>query len=230
MTRVLGVDLALTHGALVLLDDGELARWWTYSDRVSVCIFPADRATHTRVQLHDDVASRGVRRLLALRGLLSRVLDEAAPHVVVTEDYAHGSGQGAHQIGELGGVWRTLLWEHPSHVLQRFWSPKSVKLFGAGNGNADKLAVRTAVNETLRRRAGASPFLDYNKDSGGDLCDAYTLASMGWTELRLKWGHLTAQSLQDHERRALFPKKGPGVIDLQWLRREDEDVQTDHTE
>ena len=86
-----------------------------------------------------------------LQFIFRELLCELRPDTIVIEDYSFSSPQGAHQVGEVGGVLR--LEARSSLPFQsdklHFVSPKSLKKFAIGNGNATKSEVVAA----LHRRA-----------------------------------------------------------------------------
>jgi Holliday junction resolvasome RuvABC endonuclease subunit len=118
------------------------------------------------------------------------------PDYVGVEDYAVGAEQGAHYIGELGGIARHILWA--AGIPFRLHDPSSVKMFGAHDGTAPKEEMELHVIE----RWGAD-FGRYNsgKDtkSSEDLADAFVIAMMVWTEYRIKKGFVELSTLHEKE-------------------------------
>lgn len=108
----------------------------------------------------------GLQRLSYLRDHVEEILDNYQPHVVMLENYAHGKGNRAHQIGEWGGVLRMLLRDMGRPVV--LVSPAALKTFATGNHQADKEAVVAAMSEAAGRQ--------FHK--GGDEADAYALCAM----------------------------------------------------
>lgn len=111
--RVMGIDPSLTSSAWACRKDGELRRG---------IIDPRD--------------ARGPRRLLYARDQLAAILDEFQPTHIVYEDYAMGKAKGGQgrifDIGELGGVFKTLIYERGITML--LVSPTSLKKFVMGKG------------------------------------------------------------------------------------------------
>lgn len=88
--------------------------------------------------------------------------------LVVLEGYAHGKGNQAHQMGELGGVMRLAL--HHCRVEVLVVPPAVVKKYATGKGNANKDLVRDAARDRLGPLApGIS----------SDECDALWLRQIG---------------------------------------------------
>ena len=65
--------------------------------------------------------------------------------LVVIEDYAYSAAQGSHQLGELGGVIRTVF----AHVPILLVNGQKVKKFATGNGGCKKPAVTAAGRKYL---------------------------------------------------------------------------------
>lgn len=89
---------------------------------------------------HGTIATkdaRGARRLLYARDQLAALLDEHKPTHVAYEDYAMGKARGGQgrifDIGELGGVYKTLIYERGINLI--LIAPTSLKRFVTGKGN-----------------------------------------------------------------------------------------------
>lgn len=67
--------------------------------------------------------------------------------LVVLEGYAYGRNNQAHQLGELGGVIRTMLWN--LHVPYVVVPPATLKKYATGKGNAGKEEVLAAAIRRL---------------------------------------------------------------------------------
>lgn len=104
---------------------------------------------------------RDGRRLVYLRDGLRRVLDDAEPEIALLEGYAMAKGQGAHQLGEIGGVIRTELTDReiPYVVVP----PKRLKKYFTGDGNAGK--DRMLINAQLRVGAAVPVACDDEADA-----------------------------------------------------------------
>jgi Holliday junction resolvasome RuvABC endonuclease subunit len=97
-------------------------------------------------------ALRGAHRLFYIRLQLAKVVQLVAPTLTVLEDYAMGAGgrnnNNVFNIGELGGVVKTYLWENGMDVLSV--APTQMKSVIALNGRADK----TDISRALAQRFG----------------------------------------------------------------------------
>lgn len=126
----------------------------------------------------------GVKRLSWLRDQVEEILESYQPHVVMLENYAHGKGNRAHQIGEWGGVLRLLLQDMGRPVV--LVAPKSLKVFATGNGSADKPAVVAAMSKVAGRQ--------FRKE--GDEADAFALCAMPFALIGAPWFPVTDAQLE----------------------------------
>lgn len=122
--NVLGLDLSLTSS-------GFCYRSWH------------DMEIHTGIV--KPAAYRTVARLLYIQDSIEMLVDrESITHVAI-EGYSMGKFQmqRAHSTGELGGVIKLMFWRRKIPIL--LVSPKSLKKFATGNGNATKPQVQGFV-------------------------------------------------------------------------------------
>lgn len=106
----------------------------------------------------------GVDRLIYIRDYIKQVSQGA--DLIVIEGYAFARANQAHQIGELGGVLRTMFHEMGLKVLEV--APAAVKKFATGKGNATKEQVAVGV------------FKRWSKEFGtNDEADAFVLMKIG---------------------------------------------------
>lgn len=200
---VQGWDISLNHGAVVQLRDGVLDNFWYWTDQAG----SADRgkANGFRIPINAkaDRHQKAMERLAWIEKWLDKnILVPTQPHFVGVEDYALRADQGAHQLGEVGGVARILLWFRGVHF--RLHDPISVKMFATHDGTAQKDSIEAAVAE----RWGWT-FDDFNQPAPArgkqnrrtseDLADAYAIAQLVWTEIRLRSGHLRLDELHAKE-------------------------------
>jgi Holliday junction resolvasome RuvABC endonuclease subunit len=208
MISTLGIDLALNHSAFVELIDGELGRFWYVTDRLES--FKKGKKQGRSVLLKVPTKDKDTSELWRLswwRGFLPAFIETVHPNYIGLEDYAFAAKGRVYQIGELGGLARLGLWD--SGVKFRLYDPDSVKMFVAHDGHADKQMVRTAV----KGRWGID-FDQYDYTSkpnkkfpegtritqtSEDLCDAYAVARLVWTEILLRDGTLTMKELHEKE-------------------------------
>jgi len=95
---------------------------------------------------------KGAARLHDLRTQVDRLLLDGGGHfwrvgLVAIEGYAYGRANQAHQLGELGGVIRHLMWIYAMPVVEV--SPGQVKRYACGKGNAKKNEVLAAAIRRL---------------------------------------------------------------------------------
>lgn len=98
----------------------------------------------------------GPARLAYARDRLREIVRQCQPELVVYEDYALSAPGKVFHIGELGGVYRTLLWEEGINVL--LIGPTELKLMVAGHGHAPKNAkeaAKKAAQLNKKRKPGA---------------------------------------------------------------------------
>lgn len=113
-----------------------------------------------------DTKLKGVERLVAIEERLKHFVNHFNPDLVLLEGYAYAAKNQAHQIGELGGVIRTMLHKHNINWIEV--APPQVKKFATGKGNAQKDLVMLNVY----KKWGAE-FVS------NDEADAYVLAKIG---------------------------------------------------
>lgn len=137
------------------------------------CLRGQDEPVQTRV--FESAAVKGlsarIGRYQRLVSEIRELIDAAGPAMVLLEGYSYASPNGAHQLGELGGLLRLNLvrWQQSQHGRQLIEvSPSTLKQFAAGKGNCKKIEVVTA----LTKRYG----VEFRSD---DLYDAYGLARLG---------------------------------------------------
>lgn len=200
-----GLDVSPTHSGLVVLDEaGRLLRFYFIGKTQKECKLPKNASgeglcypSELTGSKMPDAGQRSVYRLGWMRSwfgdVMSRVLKDHDPIHLAIEDYAFGAGQGAHQIGEVGGMIRLhLLYE--TSVCFRLHDPKTVKLYMTGRGDADKSVVRDAVRE-----ATGVDFESYgiSTKTAEDLYDSYALALLVRDEVLLRAGKITLRDLPE---------------------------------
>lgn len=207
MTKVIGLDLALNHGAAVELTDGKPTWWKFYTDMAGCAERGKDLAT--RLAIPGSVKDKQQRQMLRLaqveHWIDKEVLVPRAPDYVGIEDYALDVNHGSHYMGEVGGVARILVWFRG--IPLRLHDPISVKMWATTDGTAQKDAIERAVAE----RFPGLPWDGYNmpkppkakrqnRQTSEDLADAASVAELVWTEVRLREGEITTGDL-DHKKR-----------------------------
>jgi Holliday junction resolvasome RuvABC endonuclease subunit len=148
MTVCLGIDLSNTATGLVVTQD----------------VVKAPSLLHE--QLIKPKKLKGHERQAHIGGEIIEVLNKFRPHTVVIENYGFRFRSSTIPTVELGGLIRYLLHQYEYHYYLP--SPKEVKQFATGNGNADKDAMVSSV------------FLNWNYETKShDLADAFALSCMG---------------------------------------------------
>lgn len=113
-TRVLGIDPSLTCTGWAIRVDGKVISGHIATDKL-----------------------RGPRRLAYIRDQIAEVIEKYQPEKVAYEDYAMGKAKGGNgrifDIGELGGLLKTLIWEQGIPVVMV--APTCLKRFLTGKGN-----------------------------------------------------------------------------------------------
>lgn len=233
MVRVLGGDISLNHGAYVLLDDGELADCWYYTD-IAGAAARSRRGHRLVLPKTDDVQTKNMARLAWLEAFFAGVvLARAHPDYVGFEDYAldggsaHG-GHGAHAKGEIGGIAKIHCW-HRGYSL-RLHDPLTLKMWTAHNGRADKPMMEAAVrdrwgvdfstfNPPVQARKGKQS--KENRQTSEDLADAFAVAKLVWLEVQLRSGHVQMSELPEKEIRVFnrVTKSYPvNVLARDWIK------------
>jgi len=126
--------------------------------------------------------------------------------LVVIEGYSYGSGNQAHQLGELGGVVRLSLWATRQTRLYRppfvEVPPAVLKKYATGRGNAGKEEMLVAA---VRR-------LGY-EGSNNNEADALWLLSAGLDAYRASWAKLPEAQVE-----ALAKLDWPPLGGCRWVR------------
>lgn len=230
MSKVLGADLSLNHGAIIELTEGKLSNFWYYTDFAGSA---GKSKRGYRVPSFSHIKDRQIKQMQRLAWvenfLDKKVFVPSQPDYVGIEDYALGAEHGAHYQGEIGGVARLLCWFRGYKL--RLHDPVTLKMFVAHNGTADKDKVEAAamerwgvdfdfVNQPKAAPSKRSPNPKQNRQTSQDLCDAFGLAMLVWTEVQLRSGTLTLAELHEKEVRVFnrVTKSYPiGLLDRDWI-------------
>lgn len=228
-TKILGIDLALNHAGLVMLDGlGNIDRFLVVTDTKGAAERGGERSVYLKKIAHADRQAVQLHRLAWWHSFLWDILKQWAPTHVVVEDYAlRAESNAAYNIGEQGGVVRLISLLRGK--LLRLHDPMSVKMFGSGNGSATGREVADVASERWRLDfSGLNPPPPkkgaQNTVPEEDLCAAYILARMGWTEIELRAGRLALSAL-DAKQIQVFnrvTKANPvNVLGREWLKLEE---------
>lgn len=222
---VLGADISMNHGAFVNLEEGELAGYQYVTDRQKVAKMSKEHGTYMFAHKLRDMHERGVVRLAFWSSYLAKRFALGPAVYVGVEDYAYGAAMNAHQIGEVGGLFRLKAWLR-GHAI-RFHDPKSVKMFAVHDGSADKREVAYFVQE---RWPETKEFARYSYVRGKtdytvveeDLCDAFAVAKLVWLEVQLRRGDVLMKDLHEKEVQVFnrVTKQWPvNILGRSWLQR-----------
>lgn len=204
---IVGIDLSLNHGAATLLDGKGNFVDCAYFTQNAGSAKQAEPPVATRLRVQDKKREENQQykmwRLCWVRTWLETiVLDRWKPKYVGIEDYALRVENGAHQMGEIGGIARMLCWDRGVHF--RLHDPISVKMFATHDGTAQKDLVERKVKEKWG--------LDFSKYNGPppkkgtasrctseDLADAVAIAKLVRMEIQLRSGKLAMSVLHAKE-------------------------------
>lgn len=155
--RVLGIDPSLTATGLAVLE-----------------VLPSGGHRWITLESVKNPRLRGHARIEAIRARLRAALEATSEgDLVVMEGPSFGSrGPGHHEIAGLWWILRHDIYSLQPRVGQRHVAivpPKSRALYATGSGNADKIAVR----EAMQARFPEAVIVDDN------VADAMTFATMG---------------------------------------------------
>lgn len=95
----------------------------------------------------DPAERRGPERLSWIRDQILELEHDHHTDLIVIEGYAYGRPNQAHQVGELGGVIRTALYDAGIPYLEV--TPATVKQYATGKGNASKNLMLVAAGRRL---------------------------------------------------------------------------------
>lgn len=230
--KAIGFDISLNHGAAYELTNGK-PTWFSYYT-VAAGVAANSPFGHrlpappTKKKGGDEVDLQPyrVQRLAWIESWIDKtVLVARRPDFVGIEDYALRAEQGAHQLGEVGGIARILFWFRG--VYFRKHDPISVKLFVAHDGTAQK----DLIEECARKRWGIDhsdvnaeppPGKKQNRTTSEDLADAFGIAKLVDVEHRIRSGKLRLQDLEHDKERQVFnrvTKTYPvSLIGREWIR------------
>jgi Holliday junction resolvasome RuvABC endonuclease subunit len=242
--KVHGWDISLNHGAMVELTDGELSNFWYYTDLAGSAAKSKKRGHRIDPDIFKikDKHVRQMQRLAWLEHFMDKkVLMPSMPQYVGIEDYAIRAEQGAHYLGEVGGIARILCWFRGINM--RLHDPTSVKMFTAHDGTCQKDAVTRAVekrwgmdfsslDQPLAQPTKKTPNPKKNMQTSEDLSDAYSIAQLVWTEYQLRQGLIKLSDLHEKEVRVFnrTTKTYPiNLLDREWIVNPD-GVPTPHNE
>ena len=149
MKTVLSIDQSLTESGVCLMND--------FGDYQTFVIKPKK--------------VKGVDRLIRIREILKKVIDETRPDIIVMEGYSYGSVGRTFELGELGGVIKELVSSY--HIPLEIIPPTVWKKKVCGKGNLNKDGVLLEVWKKYEIK-----FTNNNE------CDAWCLAKCVMNEVK----------------------------------------------
>ena len=197
---LVGIDQSAAGTAAVVLIDGELAAKVFVADTIADWKRLRREGAFPPCPVKAGDEAGRAWRLTWTRAVVGDLLGTWKPTHAALEDYALARQAFAHHLGEVGGVLRTLLWE--VQVPFRLYDVQAVKLFATGHGDAEKASVVMACRDAWD--VNFAPFGKVEHGAAGNLADAYAIAQLLRTELRLRAGELTLDQLPEHQRRVFL--------------------------
>lgn len=230
-----GWDIALNHSGFVELTDGELTNFWYITNVKSSADKSKEHGYRLVLPKTKERQVNSAHRLdLIIEYIKDVVLSSEGnrPDYVGVEDYALNKHHGSHYMGEIGGLVRYLLWRRM--IPYRLHDPRSVKMFATFDGSAQKDLVEEKVNERWGIDFGKynqpapkptkrKPEPVQKRGTSEDLCDAYAVAKLIWTEVQLRSGDLLLKELHPKEIQVFnrVTKTYPvSLLDRDWIVRE----------
>jgi Holliday junction resolvasome RuvABC endonuclease subunit len=208
---------------MVELTDGEMTDFRYFTDKAGTANKSKKRGSRINIDAMKKAVGKDRHRWMMLRldEASSHVLDWASrnPDYVGLEDYAIRAEQGAHYLGEIGGLARMTAWRN--NIPLRLHDPTSVKMFVCHDGTAPK----DEMEQHVASRWGVDfSVVNSGKDrtSSEDLADAYSMARLTWVEVQLRRGIIALRSLHEKEIRVFHrvTKTNPVcLLEREWIER-----------
>jgi Holliday junction resolvasome RuvABC endonuclease subunit len=218
-----GIDVSINHGAVVCLqDNGALFDYWFMADKRAIANKSAKHGEYIKKLKNPEI--HAVHRLECWEAFFFSLPIDHNDYAGI-EDYAYQASQGAHQIGEVGGIARKACWDDGARI--RLHDPPSIKMFATHDGTADK---KEMVREVLQRWPETKEFCKYthlkNKTITEDLIDAYVIAKLVCVEVQLRNGSMKLSDLHEKEVQVFnrVTKRYPNnLLDREWIQKPYED-------
>jgi len=197
---LVGIDQSARGTAAVALVDGKLADVMFWADTKTAAAKLKDRGALAPVEVKAGDETARTARLEGIKYAVRRFVEKWAPTHAALEDYALARKAFAHVLGEVGGVIRLELWR--MNVPFRVYDVQAVKIFTTGKGDAEKADMVLACRDRWERHN----FLELGKTDGaaGNVADAYSIAQLLRTELRVRAGLERLEDLEEGARRVLL--------------------------
>ena len=227
---IIGIDFSLTSPGVVCLNHKgkvedcfyitQVKKFIYNDDDVTTCGFIEDRKKPTKKDPTEEfVEQYKFRRNMALHQMILQHIDAYVHNstYIALEGYAFSGKGKVFDIAESTGMLKEKLYKYGCSI--RIHDPLSVKLWATGKGNANKYEMVTSArysgfNPPEKLFAKGSEFkktfavgpepgniLTHDLTGPGvDLCDAYHLAKMLYTELEVRAGRLSLEDLTQSQR------------------------------
>jgi Holliday junction resolvasome RuvABC endonuclease subunit len=238
--KVIGMDVSLNHSAFVELTDGELTNYWYITNIAGSAAKSSKHGFRLQLPKSKERQVVSIGRLAWLENFIDKkILTANQPDYVGIEDYAIRAEQGAHYLGEIGGIVRILCWFRG--IKYRLHDPVSIKMFTAHDGTCQKDSIERAAaqrwgvnfskyNNPKIKPTKRIPHPKQNRTTSEDLADALAIAQMVWTEIQLRAGVLLLRDLHPKEIQVFnrITKTYPvSLLDREWIQNPD-GVSTPH--
>lgn len=180
MQNIVGIDPSLTGTGVCVYSTTQATEPWTTVIGSKPANFLQDRFNRYAVMCQK----------------ILQIIREAAPVCILIEGYSFGSNKaGHHDIVEYGALLRETVLNHRGDAEVLEVPPATLKKFATGKGNADKVAMATALVKRYGVTYGTS-----------DEYDAYALCRLGacWMELeepQTEWQVEAVEKLWDGPKR-----------------------------
>lgn len=190
--NIIGIDQSARGTAMVALKDGEFHKMRFYADTIkNAKQFNSEGALFPfKVKAGDE--KQRMLRLDDLRFQINNFIKEIKPEYIAFEDYAITRQAYNEFLGEVGGILRMVIWK--KKIPYRTYDIHSVKFFATNIGNAEKSdMVLSAYKEY------GLDFTKYGTANGaaGNITDAFYIAKILWTELKLRKGEIEIKDLDE---------------------------------
>jgi Holliday junction resolvasome RuvABC endonuclease subunit len=223
---VQGWDLAVNHSGYVELTDGELSNFWYVTNRVGSANRSKKHGCRLVLPKTKDKFVQNVSRLNFAREFIVKNVLKENPDYVGVENYSYASKGSVYQMGEIGSVARILLWR--TGIPFRLHDPISVKMFVTHDGTCQKDLVEKFVYERwdVDFSAYNQPKSKTGKEdrtTSEDLCDAFSIAKLVWTELLLRKGKIKLEDMHEKEIQVFnrVTKTYPvNLLSREWIHRD----------
>jgi len=197
---LVGIDQSAAGTAVVVLVEGQLVDKRFVADSISDWKRLRTQGALPPCEVRAGDEAGRTWRLTWTCTWVAELLGRWCPTHAALEDYALARQAFAHHLGEVGGALRTLLWGQG--IPFRLYDVQAVKMFATGNGAAEKASVLMACRDVWGVDFVA--FGRVERGAGGNLADAFAIAQLLRTELRLRAGEVTLEDLPDHQRKVFL--------------------------